>query len=67
MLLIQDGQRLTAEKEGNGSQSQSTAAEGNNRQKGRPKERRCSVCGEPEYNARICDLDIKLDNKKESD
>ena len=67
VLLIKDGQRLMAEKEGNGLQSQSTAAEGSNRQRGRPKGRRCGVCGEPGHNARTCDLDVELDSEEESD
>ena len=67
MLLIKDEQRLIAEKEGNGLQSQSTAAKGSNRQRGRPKERRYSICGKPEHNARTCNLDIKSANDKGSD
>ena len=67
VLSIEDGQRLMAEKEGNGSQSQSTAAEGSNRQRGRPKGRRCGICGKPGHNARTYDLDVKSANDKGSD
>ena len=53
-LTVQKGQDLLAEKEGNGKQSQLTAAEGGRRKKVKTKGRRYGVCGKRKHNARTC-------------